>query len=51
MSLIPLIRFTVSERRTYVIVVILLLGKIIPTCSYYILKGLVYIIITALFRR
>ena len=30
------------------VAVILLLGEIIPTCSYYIEKGLVYIIITAL---
>ena len=32
------------------IAVILLLSKIMPTCSYYIEKGLVYIVITALFN-
>ena len=45
MSLIPLIRFSASERRTYIVAMILLLSKIMPTCSYCILKGLVYIII------
>ena len=44
----PLIRFSASKRRAYVIAVILLLGEIMPTYSYCILKGLVYIIIIAL---
>ena len=45
----PLIRSTAFKRRTYIIVLILLLSKIMPTYFYYIKKGLVYIIITALF--
>ena len=41
------IRSLVSKRRTYIIAIILLLSKIMPTCSYYVLKELVYIIIVA----
>ena len=44
----PPVRSSASERRTYIIAVILLLGEIIPTCSCYVLKGLVYIAIIAL---
>ena len=44
----PFIRFTASERHTRVVTIILLLGEIMPTCSYCVLKGLVYVIITAL---
>ena len=45
----PFIRSLVSKRRTYVIAVILLLGEIMPSYSYYKEKKLVYIIIIALF--
>ena len=41
------IRSSVFKRRAYIVAVILLLSKIIPTYSYYVLKGLVYIIIIA----
>ena len=43
----PFIRFTASKRRTYIAAVILLLNKIMPSCSCYADRGLVYIIITA----
>ena len=43
----PFIRSLVSERRAYIVAVILLFSKIMPTYSYYVLKGLVYIIIIA----
>ena len=43
----PFIRFLASKRCAYVVAVILLLGKIIPTYFYCMLKGLVYIIIIA----
>ena len=43
----PLVRSLASKRCTYVVAVILLLNKIMLTCSRYILKGLVYIIIIA----
>ena len=49
----PSIRFLASKRlmRYFKLVtVILLLGKIIPTYSYYAEKGLVYITIIALFN-
>ena len=45
----PFIRFLASKRRTHVVAVILLLSKIMPTYSRCVLKGLVYIIIAALF--
>ena len=47
----PPIRSLVSKRTAYyfkLVAVILLLGKIMPTCSCYIEKGLVYVIIIAL---
>ena len=47
----PLIRSLVSERtarRFKLVAVILSLGKIMPTYSYYVEKGLIYIIIIAL---
>ena len=47
----PLVRSLASKRLTYyfkLVAVILSLGKIIPTYSYYTEKGLVYIIIIAL---
>ena len=45
----PLIKSLASKRCTRVIAVILLLGEIMPTCFYCVLKGLVYIaIITSL---
>ena len=46
----PLIRFSVSKRLARyfkLVAVILLLGKIMPTCFCYIEKGLVCIIIIA----
>ena len=47
----PLIRFLASERRTYAVAVIFLLGKIMPSYSYCDEKKLVYIIIIAPFSR
>ena len=47
----PFIRSSASKRCTRVIAVILSLDEIMPTCSRYVLKGLVYIAITALFSR
>ena len=47
----PLIRSLVSKRLAYcfkLVAVILSLGEIMPTCSYYAEKGLVYIIIVTL---
>ena len=43
----PFIRSLASKRYTYVVAVILLLSKIIPTYSRCVLKGLVYIAIIA----
>ena len=51
MFLIPPIRSLASERRTYIVAVIFLLSKIMPTYSCCVLKGLVYVIITAPFSR
>ena len=45
----PPIRSLVSKRRTYIVAVILLLGEIMPSYSYYKEKKLVYVIIIALF--
>ena len=45
----PLIRFLASKRCAYTTAVILSLGKIMPSCSRYIKKKLVYIAIAALF--
>ena len=36
-----------SEHYAYIIAIILSLGKIMPTYSHYILKGLIYIAIIA----
>ena len=48
----PFIRSSASKRCAHVIAVILLLNKIMPTYSCYILKGLIYIaIITPLGRQ
>ena len=47
----PFIRSFTSKRYTCVVAVILLLGKIMPTYSYCVLKGLVYIAIIAFFSR
>ena len=43
----PPVRSLASKRRACVVAVILLLGKIMPTYSYCVLKGLVYIAIIA----
>ena len=43
----PFIRSLASKRYTYVVAMIFLLSKIMPTYSRYVLKGLVYIIIIA----
>ena len=51
MFLIPFIKSLVFKRYARVVAVILLLSKIMPTYSYYILKGLVYIIIITLSNR
>ena len=45
----PPIRFLASTYRAKIIAVILLLGEIMPSYSYYKEKKLVYIIIIALF--
>ena len=50
----PFIRSLVFKRTAYyfkLVAVILLLSKIIPTYSYYIEKGLIYIAIIALLGR
>ena len=47
----PPIRSLASKRYTYIVAVILLLSKIMPIYSRCVLKGLVYIIIIALFSR
>ena len=43
----PLVRFLASKRRACVVAMILLFGEIMPTYSYCVLKGLVYVIIMA----
>ena len=45
----PPIKSLVSKRHTYIVAVILSLGKIMPSYSHYKEEKLVYIIITALF--
>jgi hypothetical protein len=45
----PFIRSLASKYYAYIIVLILLLSEIMPTCSHYTVKGLIYITITALF--
>ena len=47
----PSVRSLVSKRRTRVVAIILLLGEIILTYSYCVLKGLVYIVIISLLGR
>ena len=50
----PFIKSLISKRAAHhfkLVAVILLLGEIMPTYSHYIKKGLVYIIIIALFNR
>ena len=47
----PFIRSLVSKHYTYIVAVILSLSKIMPTYSYCVLKGLVYIIIIAPLSR
>ena len=43
----PLIKSSESKRCAYIVAVILLLSKIMPTYSHYVSKGLVYITIIA----
>ena len=47
MFLMPPVRFLVSKRRACVVTIILLLSKIMPTYSRYVLKGLVCVTIIA----
>ena len=47
----PFIRSLVSERRTYIMAVILLFGEIMPSCSRCEEKKLVYITIITPFSR
>ena len=42
MSLIPFIRFSAFKRRLKLVLLILFLGKIMPSYSYYINKGKEY---------
>ena len=44
----PFVRFLVFKRHTCVVAMIFLLSKIMPTYSYCVLKGLVYVTIIAL---
>ena len=44
----PFIKSLTSKRRAYIVAVILLFSKIMPTYSHCVLKGLVYITIIAL---
>ena len=43
----PFVRSLASECYTYIVAIIFSLGEIMPTYSYYMLKGLVYIMIIA----
>ena len=43
--LIPFIRSTASRRHNKLILLILFINKVMPSCFYYIKKGLLYIII------
>jgi hypothetical protein len=45
----PFIKSLASKRHTYIVTLILLLGEIMPTYSYCLIKGLVYITIAAPF--
>ena len=47
----PFIKSLASRRRAYIVTVILLLSKIMPTCSRYVSKGLVYVIIIVFLGR
>ena len=47
----PSVRSLASKRRAYIVAIILLLGKIMPTYSRCVSKGLVYIIIIASLGR
>ena len=47
----PPIRSSASKRRAYTVAMIFLLGEIMPSCSRYKEKKLVYIIIIALFSH
>ena len=47
----PFIKSLASERCAYIIAMIFLLSKIMPTYFYCLLKGLVYITIIALLSR
>ena len=47
----PPIKFTASKRHTYIVKTIVLLSKIMPSCSRYIKKKLLYIAIAALSSR
>ena len=47
----PPVRSLISERCVYIVAVILLLSKIMPTYSCYVLKGLVCIAIIAPLSR
>jgi hypothetical protein len=46
----PFVRSLVSKYYAYIVALILLLGEIMPTYSYYTVKGLVYIIIITPFN-
>ena len=47
----PSVRSLASKCRTRVVAIIFLLGEIMPICSCYVLKGLVYIAIIAFLGR
>ena len=47
----PLIKSLAFKRRAYIVAVIFLFGEIMPSCSYYNEKKLVYIAIIALFSH
>ena len=47
----PFIRSLASKRRAYIVAIILLLGKIMPTCSRCVSKGLVCVVIIAPLNR
>jgi hypothetical protein len=47
----PFIRSLASKRYAYIVILILLLSEIMPTYSHYVVKGLVYITITAPFSQ
>ena len=47
----PLVRSLVFKRYTYIAKTIVSLSEIMPIYSHYVIKGLIYITITALFSR